>query len=109
MWCKWYYKFADGGHDWEWMYLGNITPKYLDKEYTKEEVLKKYIQEEYVPMWNEKFEWSDNYRGVKFEIVEAAPRKIIEDKLRGHEKLAQYHLGLVEEFKQLLELCKSKK
>jgi hypothetical protein len=104
MWCKWKHKFANGGGELEWMYLGE-DHQYLGESPMEplKEAWEKFIKEEQVPIWKEVYEWSDKYRGVEFEIVDTAPRDVIEKKLKHCEDLIRSNTARANEFRAMLK------
>ena len=39
------------------------------------------VREMYLPDWLAEYTWSDNYRGIDFEIVEDAPSDVVQEQL----------------------------
>jgi len=75
MWVKWRHGYSSGPGEWKWENVGG------DKD--TDEEMRSYVQNELVPLWEESGEqWSEHYRGVKFELVKVAPKEVIEAKIK---------------------------
>jgi len=104
MWCKYRHKFASGAEEWEWHYLGDDHPQLGESLMDPVKLAWiEFIKEEQVPVWQQEYEWSDKYRGVEFEIVDTAPRDIIEKKLKNCEDIIRSNTARSNEFQAMLK------
>lgn len=79
MWVKWRHGYSSevGEWKWKWEYLGECSGR---------EKTETYVRNELVPRWEVSGGWFENYRGVKFELVEKAPRDVITGKIKAEEE-----------------------
>jgi len=91
MWVRYRHKWAYGvDKTWEWNYLGEEHPQLGESPMPPlKEAWEEFIRSEQVPVWEQEYEWSDKYRGVEFEVVEKAPREVIEEKWASCERQIQ--------------------
>lgn len=93
MWCKWRHKFSSGAEAWTWLYLGAGS----------KEAWEKTIRNEHCPEWEREYDWSEHYRGIDFEIVDAAPREVITRKLEECERRIKNDTQRAQEFRAQLK------
>lgn len=72
MWIKYRTMHAYGPDDWSW----------LEVVASSKDVAEQYFKDEEVHSIDEKHWWDDHYRGVEFEVVDKAPREVVESKLK---------------------------
>ena len=106
MWCKWKHVFSDkcNAKD-NWIYLGDDHPSLGESPMESfKTAFERVIKEEHVPVWENEYKWSENYRGVEFEIVETAPDEVIELHLEQCENIVKYSIARMNELRVLLGL-----
>lgn len=70
MWVKYWSTWAWGASTPEWTFLGTRTLARAEE----------FVREEMVPDWDAEYDYSDKYRGTKFELHSTAPKVIVQQK-----------------------------
>jgi len=86
MWIKYRHEWADGPvTEWKWM---EIIAR-------SNETAARHFKNEEVPILEDEYNFSEHYRGVEFEVVDRAPREVVEAKCkRAKEILAHAQLDV---------------
>ncbi len=95
MWIKWKHTFNAGNDDvYSWEELGDLDPA-AAKEYAKDFVAER----------RDEFNWSDNYRGVKYELVDKPPDDVLYKIIDDCEKRAAINIHRAEDLRKQIGIA----
>jgi hypothetical protein len=94
MWLKYRHNFADAKGEWEYHSIGNTAS-------SKEELFD-YCQE-----LKQKYDWSEHYRGIDYDLVKIPPEEVLKEKLiEAKAKMISYQNMIAELEEEIKELEK---
>lgn len=96
-WVKYRHKFSSGcQNNWEWTLVGNGKSK---------KAVEKFVKDELCPTWAEKYDYSEHYRGIDFEVTEAPPPDVIEQSLKEAKEKVAHWTDMVQTYEKMLEFA----